>query len=98
MVGRRSPCKIEFFRSEPPKDVCGLLDVSGMIDGDVSNVSAFINSEDFQRTAPDPRNFDAHSMSDTSCRLGGSVCFKIGSDSQNFTGICRENCVTCARP
>ena len=42
MVGRRSPCKIEFFRSEPSTDVLRSAGVSGMIDDDGSTL-AFIS-------------------------------------------------------
>jgi hypothetical protein len=49
MAGRRSPCKLEWFRTDPPREVCGLLDVSGNIDGDGSTLSAFTDAEQFER-------------------------------------------------
>ena len=42
MTGRRSPCKIEFSGANHQLMFCGVLDVSGMIDGDGSTL-AFIS-------------------------------------------------------
>ena len=54
MAGRRSPCKIKSFRTDPPREVCGLLGVSGNIDGDGSTLSAFMDAEQFERVPNRP--------------------------------------------